>query len=57
MQVTWAEVEETLRELDTWSAANGYMYTVASAVPPPSDAWLSAAREELYAAYVDDRKA
>ncbi len=56
MRIAWADVEATLREIDAWSVAHGYLYTIANAVPPPSDAWLEAARHELYAAYDEDRK-
>ena len=28
--MTWDDVKETLLELDVWSKANGYMYTVAN---------------------------
>jgi len=50
MGVTWDDVKATLLELDTWSKANGYMYTVANHTAIDA-AWGEAARVALYNAY------
>ena len=50
MRVTWDDVKETLLELDVWSKANGYMYTVANHTKVDA-AWVEDARVALYSTY------
>ena len=49
-KLTWDDVRQTLLSLGKWSAENGYLYTVANDITM-DDAWIEAARAQLYGAY------